>query len=109
MPKNLTIYSRQKELSSFYQNADLLVNLTQPSLCVETFGMTILEAMPYGVPAIVPNEGGPKELVYNAYNGYRVNVENSGEIVDAILKSLEKENYSTLVYNTLNRYKELYG
>lgn len=41
---------------------------------VETFGMTILEAMAYGIPAIVLNVGEPMEIVSDGYNGYCIDV-----------------------------------
>lgn len=72
-PKNLRIYSIQKNLHPFYQRSKLLLQLSHPETWVETFGLTILEAMVYGVPAIVPDVGGPTELVENNYNGFTVN------------------------------------
>ena len=51
-----------------------MLNLSNPFLCVETFGMTILEAMAYGVPSIAPNIGGPIELIEDGYNGFCVDV-----------------------------------
>lgn len=108
-PANLTIWPKQKNLSLFYHNADLLLNLTQPSACIETFGLTILEAMCYGVPAIVPNVGGPTELVINNYNGYCINVEDISEIMDAISNVFNADTYVNLSNNSLTRYKTLYN
>jgi glycosyltransferase involved in cell wall biosynthesis len=71
--ENLRIYSSQKNLHPFYQRAKLLLQLSHPESWVETFGLTILEAMVYGVPAIVPNAGGPMELVENGISGYTIN------------------------------------
>jgi glycosyltransferase involved in cell wall biosynthesis len=70
---NLTVYPAQNNLHPFYQRAMLLLQLSHPESCVETFGLTILEAMAYGVPAIVPNVGGPVELIENGINGYTIN------------------------------------
>ena len=70
---NLQIYARQTNLHPFYQRARLLLQLSHPETWVETFGLTILEAMAYGIPAIVPNIGGPAELIVNGVNGYTVN------------------------------------
>lgn len=70
---NLTVYPKQVNLHPFYQEAKLLLQLSHTETCVETFGLTILEAMCYGVPAIVPDEGGPTELIINRYNGYLTN------------------------------------
>lgn len=72
-PQNLKIYPMQSNLHPFYQRAKLLLQLSHPESWVETFGLTILEAMAYGVVAIVPNVGGPTELVENNYNGFTLN------------------------------------
>jgi len=73
LPENLTIYPLQSDLHPFYQRAKLLLQLSHPDKNIETFGLTILEAMAYGIPAIVPNVGGPIELIDNEINGFTVN------------------------------------
>jgi L-malate glycosyltransferase len=73
-PTNLKVYSVQKDLDPFYSRANLVVNLTNPKLCVETFGMTLLEAMSYGIPVIAPTKGGPAELVEETKNGFQIDV-----------------------------------
>jgi len=57
IPSNLNIHPKQKNVHSFYQKANLVTNLSRPDLWVETFGMTALEAMAYGIPVIVPPVG----------------------------------------------------
>jgi L-malate glycosyltransferase len=69
---NLHIYAAQPNVHTFYERADVLLNLSHPDVCVETFGMTILEAMYYAVPCIVPRVGGPIELVQDDYNGFQL-------------------------------------
>lgn len=71
---NLTIFPVQQNLDAFYRRASLVVNLTNPALCIETFGMTILEAMCYGVPVIAPPKGGPAEIVQEEVNGFMIDV-----------------------------------
>lgn len=73
-PSNLSVFSVQRDLDPFYSRAHLVVNLTNPSLCIETFGMTLLEAMSYGIPVIAPPKGGPAELVEETKNGFRIDV-----------------------------------
>lgn len=74
MPANLRVFPVQQDLDSFYRRASLVVNLTNPGSCIETFGMTILEAMAYGVPVLAPPVGGPLELVEEDRNGFTVDV-----------------------------------
>jgi glycosyltransferase involved in cell wall biosynthesis len=100
LPPNVNILSTQKNIHPFLGEADLLLNLSNPSLCVETFGMTILEAMAYGIPAIVPNVGGPLELVENGNNGYCIDVTNIDEIILSIYKVFDNNNYSKFAYSS---------
>ena len=75
LPSNLILYTSQKEVHSFYQEASIVVNLTITKLCKETFGLTILEAMAYGLPTIVPPVGGIVELIEDKKNGYLIDSE----------------------------------
>ena len=100
---NLKVFSEQSDVHPFYREADLVVNLTNPLLCIETFGMTILEAMVYGVPAIAPNIGGPRELICDGYNGYLVDVNDIESVRVQIMECLEEDNYHRLVKNCFAR------
>jgi len=90
IPSNLKLFPVQKNLHPFYQRASLVVNLTNPALCVETFGMTILEAMCYGIPVIAPPVGGPAEIIQNGENGYAADVRDSGHL-DQLLQNLAQQ------------------
>lgn len=70
--ENLTVLSVQKNVIPWYKSASLVINLTHKDECVETFGMTILEGMKFGLPAIVPTEGGVTELVQEGENGFQI-------------------------------------
>jgi glycosyltransferase involved in cell wall biosynthesis len=63
IPVNLQVYPSQKDMHPFFQWADLVVNLSLPDAWIETFGLTIIEGMAYGLPAIVPPVGGILEVV----------------------------------------------
>ena len=76
MPDNVKIYPAQSDVHPFYQRASLLLNLSLPDKWVETFGMTVLEAMYYAKPVIVPPIGGVVELVENGVNGYCIEAYN---------------------------------
>jgi glycosyltransferase involved in cell wall biosynthesis len=60
-----TGYLTGKELATAYASADIFVF---PST-TDTFGNVILEAQACGVPVVVSDSGGPKELVENEVNG----------------------------------------
>jgi glycosyltransferase involved in cell wall biosynthesis len=60
-----TGYLRGKELATAYASADIFVF---PST-TDTFGNVIIEAQASGIPVIVSDSGGPKELVENNKTG----------------------------------------
>ncbi len=80
LPENLTIFPKQSNVHPFYQKADVVVNLSHPEQWVETFGMTLLEGMEYGIPAISPPVGGCTEFVHHAYNGFQVDQREMGTL-----------------------------
>lgn len=77
---NLTIYPVQTNLHPFYSKAKVVLQLSHPDKWIETFGLTILEAMTYGIPVIAPDAGGPKELIEHNISGFLVNPTNIEEI-----------------------------
>jgi L-malate glycosyltransferase len=64
----------------------VVVNLSLPHQWVETFGMTVLEAMYYRKPVIVPPVGGVSELVLHGVTGF---CEDSRD-VNSIVLQLQK-------------------
>ena len=71
---NLQIISRQNDVTPFYNEASIVLNLSDKQRFVETFGLTALEAMSAGLPVIVPTEGGIAEMVEDGANGYKIDV-----------------------------------
>lgn len=70
LPANLRIHPAQTNVHPFYVRASVVVNFSRIDQWVETFGMTVLEAMYYGKPVIVPTVGGVTELVDEEITGY---------------------------------------
>lgn len=85
IPPNLSLHPAQQNVHPFYQGADVVVNLSLPHQWVETFGMTILEAMYYKRPVIIPNVGGITELVKHGQEGFRVNPANTSEVCNFLM------------------------
>ena len=79
-PSNLSLFPSQQNVHPFYQRANLVVNLSHPLKWVETFGLTALEAMCYGLPVVVPPVGGIAELVENDFNGFKIDVRDTEEL-----------------------------
>lgn len=72
MPANLRVLHGVADVSGIYAQAGLVVNLSRVDQCLETFGLTLLEAMTFGVPVIAPPIGGPTELVENGVQGFLI-------------------------------------
>lgn len=97
IPANLLIYPTQINTHQFYREAGIVLNLSDTKLWVETFGLTILEAMSYGLPTIVPPVGGVTELVDEGRNGFLIDSKNLSLLSDAICRVLEdKELYNEM-------------
>jgi len=71
---------QQSELAKYYQAADIFV---LPSLS-ESFGLSLVEAMACGLPAIATKTQGPIQIVDNEINGFLIEKENSDEITSKI-------------------------
>lgn len=102
LPDNLQLFSTQKNVHPFYEKADLVLNLSHPDKWQETFGMTALEGMCYGLPVIVPPVGGIAELVENGFNGYQVDARDMDVLVQKVKKiSDDRELYVNLSVHAL--------
>ena len=80
VPSNLELFPVQSNVHPFYQWADVVVNLSRPDQWIETFGLTIIEGMAYGLPSIVPPVGGIAELVEEGMNGFHADSRNIEEV-----------------------------
>ena len=83
---NCKIYATQKDTVPFYEAAHVVLNLSKPNGWVETFGMTILEAMHCGRPVICPPVGGVLELVTDNCEGFTIDSKNEDAVWDALNK-----------------------
>lgn len=105
--ENLTVYPLQTNLHPFYRQARVVMQLSHPEECVETFGLTILEAMTYGVPVIGPNAGGPAEIIRHGVDGFLVNPLDLDEVSRRLKVLLTDEaRYEQFVRNAGTRASE---
>ncbi len=74
-----------EELARAHASLDVFVHPGEH----ETFCQAVQEALASGIPAIVPDAGGPRDLVAHCRNGYRLPVDRFVELlpraVDALL------------------------
>lgn len=86
LPANLLLYPQQKDVIPFYRNASLVLNLSRIDECLETFGLTILEALSFGIPVIVPPVGGPSEIVIDGKEGFLISSYETDAIAEKIVE-----------------------
>ncbi|MDB4225829.1 glycosyltransferase [bacterium] len=106
LPANIELVTKQENVTQYYQKSSLVLNLSKVDECVETFGLTILEAMAFGIPVIVPPVGGPAEIVTDGVEGYLMasyDIESIAEKIKAL--SLDKALWSQLSKNAITRSK----
>lgn len=82
---NITIFGKTRNVGKFIKSADVVLNLSRPSEWIETFGLTLLEAMTLGVPVIAPDVGGPTELIRQGKEGFLMNSANTDELVRRLI------------------------
>ena len=85
-PTNLTVHPMTKNPSNYYKMASVVLNLSNPDQWIETFGLTILEAMAFGIPVIAPPVGGPTELIEDGVEGFLVDGRETDKISECILR-----------------------
>lgn len=79
----------QRNIGKYLKETDCFI---YPSICQEVFGISIVEAMSYGVPCISNNVGGIPEIISDGVNGF-----------------ITEENSPKGIYKTLIRMINMYG
>ena len=82
------------EISNYYNMLDVLVNISE----YESFGVSVVEAMSCGIPVVVTNVGGLKEVVKDDSVGLKVNVAD----VDATIAVIERLINDKELYNKIS-------
>lgn len=72
------------QLEKIMDESDILV---APSMWYETFGFTVLEALSYGVPVLVSDSVGAKDLVQDKINGFIINEKNFEDVLLKIISN----------------------
>ncbi|APR54544.1 glycosyltransferase [Sphingomonas koreensis] len=91
VPSNVTVLSPTNDPAAYYSAASLVLNLTRPDLCVETFGLTLLEGMAFGTPVIAPPAGGPAELITDGKEGYLIDSRDDAALAGAVVQLADDE------------------
>ncbi len=106
LSKNVQFYNRQQAMHEFFYGIDCLVMASQ----LESFGMTAVEAVSFGLPVIISSQCGVKEIISQNKNitgyifDYKHKVWNLFKIMKYVIEHQDKK--SEPVYITT---KEIYN
>jgi glycosyltransferase involved in cell wall biosynthesis len=110
IPVNTLIYPTQTNTHYFYQWADVVLNLSHTDGWIETFGLTILEAMAYSLPTIIPPVGGITELTEEGVSGYLVDSKDINKLSIKLNQVLNnKDIYKQMqknAFSKMNKFRE---
>lgn len=107
IPSNIEIRSKTNEISKILEISNLIISLTLREQWIETFALTLAEAMSFGLPVIAPDIGAQTEYITNGYNGYLVNEKDIVYVFELIKKiSADKELYKLLSINAVKTSKK---
>lgn len=87
-------------------------NIALSSASQEGLPVNIMEAMYTGLPVVASNCRGNRDLIENGKNGYLVDLNDSINFVNCIMKAKElkiEKNSSFLINYILPKYEEIYG
>lgn len=76
----------KRNIGDYLRKTDLFV---YPSTCQEVFGISIVEAMSYGVPCAANKVGGIPEIIENGYNGFITSETNDDELYKCMDKYIK--------------------
>ncbi len=76
-------YGFDTDKEKYYKKAKFFV---YPSLCQEVFGISIVEAMTYGIPCIAFKKGGIPEIISDGRDGFIVENDSSLELAKKIIE-----------------------
>jgi phosphatidylinositol alpha-1,6-mannosyltransferase len=108
--EHITVHGRladKEELAMAYKTADVFIMLSenQTDGDVEGFGIAILEANYFGLPAIGAKGCGIEDAIQSGLNGELVDGNIVQEIKDSLKKILEnKTNYTSQLSDWLKKY-----
>lgn len=91
--KVVSFEGMQRDKDAFYRKASIFV---YPSVWQEVFGISIVEAMAYGIPCVANRVGGIPEIIRDNENGYLTKESTADGIADAIERAIKGFRNSTI-------------
>lgn len=103
--KNVKVvgWKDEEDLKKYYKNARALIFPT-----VDDFGITMVEAMSYGVPVVAIRKGGAKEVVEEGITGEFFDAQTPEVLSDGVRRFMENENKydPNMIKEKANRFTE---
>lgn len=90
-------HGQQLDIASYLKRVSIFV---YPSRCQEIFGISIVEAMAYGVPCIASNVGGIPEIIEDGVSGYLFQSENVSDLaskLELVMEKIESDKIAALI------------
>lgn len=112
-----TFYGQKTNVEEYLKKASVFV---YPSICPEVFGISIVEAMAYGIPCISNNVGGIPEVIEDKVSGLLCYTFAPEELAHNIENVLKSDNLSMInegrkcakhfsIINTVNNLQNVFG
>lgn len=98
---------QQTDIGLYLTRSDIFV---YPSVCQEVFGISIVEAMSYGIPCVGNQVGGIPEIIKNGYNGFLTEKADGDSLAVAIkdvlkmYQDLPQDEIATHCFETAKRF-----
>ena len=108
LPVNLGFEFNNSDVSIF-EEKDIFLGLTNPSLWLETFGQTFAEAMMMGNIVVVPNQGAHLEYVTDGETGFLFQEYSVSGVVKQIDRILLSNDLRTMAYKTQKSIFDFYS
>jgi glycosyltransferase involved in cell wall biosynthesis len=107
LKKNIFIFNRTDDLSSFYYYTDITLNIR---LSAEPFGLSVIESMAMGVPVLAHSLGGPSETIIDDTTGWLLDNTSATSIANKLIYIMgDKEKLNRCSKNALEYAKEKFS
>ena len=106
---NLKILFKPSNIVNIYHSCKVVINLTQRVSIIESYGLSLVEAITCGKPIICPNIGGPFEINQNEKFGLFVDEASEKDIINKIKILLLNEKLYLTKKLTCNHYRNSFS
>lgn len=98
-----TFFGQQKDVIPFLKRATIFV---YPSICQEVFGISIVEAMAFGIPCVANAVGGIPEIIEDRKSGFLCDIATSDALekkINEVLHIIQNDDIDDISKNAKDR------